>query len=382
MDRTEADRMPPRDVNLIDEPEMLAMLGGARRVFLLEPPYRRKYVPLGLAKIASLVKSRGGEVRFGRHYEGWPCDLVCVTSLFTYDSRKVRDAISQVRFLAPSTPILLGGVYASLMPKHAMMDGLEIFRGYSTELEARVPDYGIDWGVEPPWDEFSFTFTSRGCPNRCPYCAVPKLEGATWINPGWKEHVVGDKPNAMVSDNNLSACPPEHIEAVIDFLAGEGKRVVFDNGFDCKFVTPSMARTLSRLKFTRYGMRLAFDRIEEDGVFQGAVRSLLGAGVPKGQVMAYVLFNFLDKPKEAEYRARQCVELGIRPYPQRFTPLNATSRDEKYVGKHWTEGLVRAFRNFWLMAGYYTKMTFEEWASKPETYDSRMMREDWDAWDR
>lgn len=378
MARAEDHWMPPGNTRLIDEGEMLGLLAKAKTTFLLEPPYRRKYVPLGLAKIAAFAKAQGGQVRFGRHYDGWPCDLVCVTSLFTYDSRKVRDAVTQVRFLAPSTPILLGGVYASLMPKHALADGVAIFQGYSRELETYIPDYDIDWGVGEPWDGFSFTFTSRGCPNRCPYCAVPKLEGATWVNPTWKEHVVDDKPNAMVSDNNLSACPSEHVEAVIDFLVEKRKRVVFDNGFDCKFVTPKMAEMLARLRFTRHGMRLAFDRIEEDGTFQAAVRSLIEAGVPKGQIMAYVLFNFRDTPKEADYRMRECVRLGVRPYPQRFTPLNATSRESPFVGRHWTKGLLRAFRNFWLMAGYYTKATFEEWASGG--HDSRMAGKDWEAW--
>jgi hypothetical protein len=78
--------------------------------------------------------------------------------------------------------------------------------------------------------------------------------------------------------------------------------------------------------------------------------------------MAYVLFNFNDTPSEADYRMRECVKLGIRPYPQQYEPLKEASRDKKFIGKHWTPNLVRAFRYFWLMAGIYTKTTFVEWA--------------------
>jgi hypothetical protein len=165
----------------------------------------------------------------------------------------------------------------------------------------------------------------------------------------------------MISDNNLSAQPIEHIEEICNFISENKKSVVFDNGFDCKHINEKMANLLSKLKFVRVGLRLAFDRIEEDGVFQEAIRKLKEAGVPKGSLMAYVLFNFKDTPKDAIYRAEECVRLGIRPYPQKYTPLNKTSRSEKYVGEHWTPNLIKAYRYFFLMASYYTKYKFVDW---------------------
>lgn len=349
---------------------MLRVLRGSKRVFLLEPQYRRKYVPLALAKIATYVKEYGGAVEYGRYYSGQPCDLVAMTSLFTTDAEDVAAAWDSVQFFAPDVPVLLGGIYASLMTKHAQerMPTAQIFQGYSPELDLRVPDYTMDWQVEDPWDQFSFTFTSRGCVNRCAYCAVHRLEPEHWVVPNWRQHIVADKPFAMISDNNLSAAPHEHLVDVVDYLADSGKRVVFDNGFDCKLITPAMAAQLARLRFTRHGMRMAFDRIEEDGTFQAAVRMLLDAGVPAGETMAYVLFNFQDTPKEADYRMRECVNLGIRPYPQRYQPLNKTD-STKFVGKHWTAPLVRAFRNFWLLAGMYQHQTFEEYMAAGNPHD-------------
>jgi len=100
-------------------------------------------------------------------------------------------------------------------------------------------------------------------------------------------------------------------------------------------------------------MRVAFDRIEEDGILQDAVKLLIKYGVNPSSILSFVLFNFNDTPQEANYRMIECLKLGIRPYPQQYTPLNCTSRDNVFIGKYWTLNLVRAFRFFWLMAGCY-----------------------------
>ncbi len=365
----------------LTEGEMLDRLRSAKRVFLLEPGYTRKYLPLGLAKIATFVKRNGGRVWFGRGYYGPPVDLICVTSLFTYDSAKVVGAIKHASKFAPSTPILVGGVYASLMPKDLKkrIDGrAELFLGYSPTLDQLVPDYSPNWGLEDPWNDFSFTFTSRGCPNKCAYCSVWRIESKPWINPTWRDHILEDRPCAMLSDNNLSSTPADHLNEVLDYLAAKKKKVIFDNGFDVKHIDKEMAAKLGRIRYTRSGMRVAFDRIKEDGVFQDAVEMLKAGGVAKANILAYCLFNFKDTPREALYRMSECNRLGIRPYPQQYTPLDQAvdRRHAKFIGKHWTEPLVKVFRHYWLMAGIYTKQTFEEYAGKQDKVELTMA--DWD----
>ena len=51
------------------------------------------------------------------------------------------------------------------------------------------------------------TFTTRGCPNRCSFCAVPKLE------PEYKE-IPNFRPAPVVCDNNLLAASKKHLERV------------------------------------------------------------------------------------------------------------------------------------------------------------------------
>lgn len=352
---------------IIDEEQVLDLLAKSERVFLLEPPYRRKYIPLGLAKISSYVKAHGGVPTFGRHYVA-PSDLICCTSLFTTESEAVDRSIEECEFLDEGVPVVLGGVYASLMGDKISerFPHVMVFKGYSKVLDQVIPDYSMLWEVEDPWNDFSFTFTSRGCPNRCAYCAVHRIEKDQWVVPNWRDLIVGNKEFAMISDNNLSAYP-DHLVELVEFLAAKKKRVVFDNGLDCKLITPELAKHLSTVRYVRAGLRLAFDRIEEDGVFQAAIKMLLSESISRDSIMAYVLFNFTDTPKEADYRMRECAKLGIRPYPQKYTPIFRTDSKD-YVGKHWTGNLARAFRDFWLFAGSYGKYEFGEWLKVQKDY--------------
>lgn len=359
---------------IVSETEMLNVLDSAKKVVLLEPLYKRKYPPLGLAKIATYVKSKGGVVVFQRKYQPVEEDVVCVTSLFTYESGAVFDALNSVFsaniFLGLQPTVLLGGVFASLMPElvDRHFGKVKIFVGYSKVLDMVKPDYSIDWQVEPKWAEYSFAFTTRGCPNRCAYCAVHRLEPEMWVNPNWRDVVDLSKPNVMFSDNNLSAQPFTHVEAIRDFLVQNKRSVVFDNGFDCKYITDDVAKVLSEMPFKRCGMRLSFDRISEDGVFQSAVKKLLDAGVAKDKLMAFCLFNFTDTPTEALYRLEQVNKLGVRPYPQKYVPLDALSRKKGFVGKYWTGRLLLAFRYFWLMRGENLHGDFRVWIREQKRF--------------
>ena len=371
---------------VIDEATLLTYLNQTQQPIIVEPPYRRKYPPMALAKIAGHLKQRGVPYQFVRQYGFEQCDVAFVTSLFTYDAPHVLATIEAIHSWQPNATIIVGGIYATLMTKHIRerCPYVLVFSGYSKHLDQLDPVYDHDWHIEEPWEKFSFVFTTRGCPSRCAYCAVPRIEPGLWINPRWKD-LIDEHPYTMISDNNLSSMPEDHLRAVIDHLQKTGKRVVFDNGFDCKFITDEMAGLLAKLRYTRSGMRMAFDRIEEDGVFQQAVERLKKAGVPKSQITAYCLFNFNDRPQDANYRMETCKNLGIRPYPQRFAPLNQVDRKGTFTGKYWTHNLARIFRHFWLMAGYNSKMTFPEFAMRVEELTKGKMQmapEDWAAWEK
>lgn len=74
------------------------------------------------------------------------------------------------------------------------------------------PAYGEPAGEFVPglYLKAGYTITSRGCPNHCWFCAVPKREHGLRelpIRDGW-----------IVQDDNLLACSEEHIRAVFAML--------------------------------------------------------------------------------------------------------------------------------------------------------------------
>ena len=134
------------------ESYLLKYLRRSKKVLLIEPNYTRKYIPLGLAKIATLVKQSGGEVVFKRKYESVGEDIICITSLFTYDSQKVHEVLNSIYspLVRIKAKVFIGGVYASLMPEKIKekYSSINLFKGYSKKLDSFSPDYSIDWGLK------------------------------------------------------------------------------------------------------------------------------------------------------------------------------------------------------------------------------------------
>ncbi len=369
---------------IISEDQLLSLLKKSRRVLLLEPPYRRNYIPLGLAKISSFVKSNGGSVQYSRGPIIGDFDLICISSIFTTDSTIVLQSIRECQFslFHKKIPIVVGGIFASLMPDYILskFKFVSVFIGYSKRLDSYLPDYSLDYGIEGFFANAMTLFTQRGCPNKCGYCMVWRMEPDFLVCSAWKRNLEKiDRKICVMSDNNFLAASDDHVRGVIEVLNNMKKEVIFNNGVDCKLINDENAALLSSLTYTRNGFRTAFDGMDQDGYYQRAMERMLSAGFKiKGNSYTYVLFNFNDTPQEAYYRARECWKYGSNPYLMRYRPLNLLSSKQKHVGKYWTFNLVKAFVNYGALYGYNRKDgTFETWVN---SYDSKLTIEDWDKW--
>ncbi len=126
-------------------------------------------------KISTLHKSQGDYVKLvrGKKDVGFEPDIVYVTSLFTYSWEAVHEAVQFYKQRYPKSKVILGGIYASLLPDHAALSGAdEVHVGLLPDAESLRPD----WDLIPEWDG-SVLFASRGCVRKCGFCSVPKLEG-------------------------------------------------------------------------------------------------------------------------------------------------------------------------------------------------------------
>lgn len=363
-------------MKVVSEKKVFEYLDNVRNVLLIEPAYRRQYVPIGLGKISTYLKRKRAKVTYAREAIAGKFDLVCVTTLFTNDSKIVVRTIRNIGdsvFLG-GVPVLVGGIFASLMPEYIYNEtGMPCFTGYSKRLDAMVPDYSIDYGIPERWRDTSFTFTTRGCINKCVYCMVWRLEPKFYINKNWKAHIVDGKKIAAISDNNFLAAPLKHIREVVDFLVEKDKRVIFNNALDVRLMDVARADQIARLKYQGKGMRFAFDHMEEDGYYQRALE-LIEART-KIKTFTYVMFGFKDKPWDAHYRVRECVKYNSVPYVIRYRPLDLLTRSNPYVGKYWTKQLMKAFQMY-CYSYAHMRLDFEQWAKE----ENCLGDDDWEAW--
>lgn len=341
---------------VINEKKLISLLKKSKNVLLIEP-YSSKYIPLGLAKIASFVKHNGGKVTFSKTVIIDKFDLICVSTVFTTDSEIVIKTILQSinNIFLSNVPVIVGGI-----------------------LDSFLPDYSLDYKINGFFKDAATLFTTRGCPNKCKYCMVWRMESnEVNIIPSWKDNITKtDREVCLISDNNFLNAPLEFIEEVVHTLNKYNKKVIFNNGVDCKMINKDTAKLLASLKYVRSGFRTAFDRMDQDGHYQRAMELMLENNFKiRGNSYTYVLFNYLDTPQEAYYRGKECWKYKSVPYFMRYRPLNQLTKQNKYIGKYWSYNLIKALGDYNQNYGYNRgDTTFESWNR------IELTKEDWEKW--
>ena len=335
-----------------------------KKVLLLENKYYKKYRNLALMKHSTYYKNLGYNVSFSR---GIPdtkdnYDTIIFSTIFTFH---FEDDIKTIKYCSEkykNSEIKIGGISATLMPsKFYEQTGIQPCVGLNMDIEKLPPDYTLF--SEHLMTGIAEVFTSRGCRQKCAFCAVKKLEPDYMLNEDWQKSIPESANSVMIHDNNLTSVDIEHFQNVMYYLKDKKIPVTFDNGFDCRLFNNEHLEAIKEINFQNNGLRLAFDNMTQDGHIQKTIKSCLDAGISKSKIMVYVLFNFNDSFEESMYRAREIANLGVKPYPQQFRPLNDVTMANKFFGKKWTRKLAGDFRLYWLMAGLYTKVSWDDYVS-------------------
>jgi len=323
-------------------------------VLLVEPEYYTQYPPLGLLKLSSYHKSKGDStklVKGCKRIRKEP-DRIYVTSLFTWAWKPVREAVGYYKKLFPDTEIWLGGLYASLLPDHAAESGADrIYEGLYKEAEDLKPDYSL----VPKWDG-SLIFSSRGCNNKCPFCAVPILEGKIKSVKHSIKHLVHSRHSRIIFwDNNILQSPawPD----IFDELEELDKKVDFNQGLDASMINENVAERLAKLKLDSGSgtkIRLAYDLRGKGSHVKRAIENLNGVGIRGRAIMVYTLFNYKDDPEDFFKRVHEVLSWGAISYPMRYEPLNGGTALEKnkYISPNWTAEEVNMVQKARRVIGY------------------------------
>lgn len=300
-------------------------------VLLVEPAYYTKYPSLGLLKLSSYHKLQGDTVELVRGCQpiSWAPDKTYVTSLFTYAWEPVHQAVAYYKGAFPKAKVVLGGIYATLMPEHAVLSGAdEIHNGLFEEAEDLLPDYSF----VPNWRQ-SILFSHRGCVNRCPYCAVPVMEptkGAIHVK-SIRHLVAPGHRKVVLWDNNLLGAT--NWRDLIAELKEIGLPVDFNQGLDARRITEEVADEFKGLRANP--VRMAYDIPAEKKALARAIPALERAGFKRRNMIVYVLYNFRDSPDEFLERLCDLMEWGVVAYPMRFEPLDSLKKNQ-HIGARWT----------------------------------------------
>jgi hypothetical protein len=306
-------------------------MGNTVEVLLVEPDYYTRFPPLGLLKLATYHRNRGDTVKFARGKEQPNVcpDLIYVTSLFSYAWKPVHEAVKHYKSLYPHADLWLGGIYASLMPEHAMLSGADhVHQGLFIDAEDLMPAYDL----VPGWDG-SIIFSSRGCLRNCGFCAVPKLESKPHrLKYSIKDLVYPTHTRVILWDNNILA--NANWEAVFDELIELALKVDFNQGLDARFISDKSAERLSRMKMDF--VRLAYDSKSVGPFVKRAIDILHAYGIRRKKIIIYTLFNFEDDPRDFFGRVRDILNWGAACYPMRFQPLDSLEKNQ-HIGTKWTK---------------------------------------------
>ena len=161
-----------------------------------------------------------------------------------------------------------------------------------------------------------YTITSRGCPNRCWFCAVPKREGH-----GIRELEIKDGWNIL--DDNLLACSEDHIRSVFEMLKRQPHRPLFTGGLEAKILKPWHADLIREAKTER--LYMAYDTPDDLEPLREAGKIMRESGITAASHTAgcYCLIGYRgDTFDKAVKRLKETVEAGFVPYAMLY-------RDEK-----------------------------------------------------
>ena len=178
------------------------------------------------------------------------------------------------------------------------------------------------------------TITTRGCPNNCTFCIMPKREG--------KMRELPIVEGNILQDNNILAASKGHIRSVFQMLKQQ-RQVSFRGGLESARVDDEFVEQLRGIRLQ--DVWLAYDHPNAEKPLIKAVDKLKVFG--RNKLRCYVLIGYdNDTIEKAEIRLRRAWEIGVLPFAMLY-------RDEqgKVRSKEWKQ-----FQRKWSRPAIFRKL--------------------------
>lgn len=223
------------------------------------------YPNLALCKIASYHRMMGDHVEWYDGLFGGEYDIVYMAKVFSF-SEDYTMAVNAKKVVKGGT----GYDITSYLPK---------------EIDDCQPDYTIYPSV--PQDT-SYGFLTRGCPNKCFWCVVPKKEGS--IRPYWDiERVANGRKKIVLMDNNLlAAC--DYAKEQLEKIISKGYHIDLNQANDARLMTDDFARLFAKVKWIDGRIRFGCDTTAQIEHCEKAIDMINSYGF-KGEYFLYTMIG-------------------------------------------------------------------------------------------
>lgn len=324
-----------------------------------------KSTPYGTGKYASEIAEKPPPLRpIKRRYKryGIPLNVflkevrklrpefVFIASGMTYWYPGIDEVVRNIRELFPRAKIVIGGVYASLMPEDVSMrfnpdlvvisDRIELLREF---MEIPEPPR-----FSPPiWEayrklRYGVIKLQDGCPFRCPYCASwvlsPKLkirdlrEILDEIDHLYK---LGVRDIAFY-DDALLLTAKKYFPVISDHMRKRGYKIRFHtpNALHARFLDRETAKLMKEIRFK--SVYLGLETVDSERQLrtggkvtneelESAIENLLEAGFARCDITVYIMMGLPGQDTdEVEASIRYVHSLGVKVLLSEYSPIPQT----------------------------------------------------------
>lgn len=299
-------------------------------------PVDSQYPNLALMKISAYHKAQGDTVAWYNGLDHY--DKVYAAKVFTF------------------TPDY--GYYINADNVERGGTGYDIHKTLPPEIDRLQPDYTLYPQIDR---KTAYGFLTRGCPNRCKWCIVPKKEGKIAPYMDVDEIATDGRTNLILMDNNILAS--DYGLQQIEKIVRRKYRVDFNQGLDARLVTDDIARLLARVKWIKR-IRFGCDTPAQIAECERAINLLDSHGY-RGEYFLYcIIIDFEESIRRiSHWRTNKRVIIHAQPYRELDNPHQVIPQWQKDMA-HWADRkeLYRSctFKDFEPRKGFTCKQYFNQ----------------------
>ena len=189
--------------------------------------------------------------------------------------------------------------------------------GYSLTAQMPFDDYDRimpDYSLYPKFD-FALGRFTRGCPNRCPWCVVWRMDGNQVRHVADLKDFWGGQKVVRLLDDNLLADSDEFCRDC-EQLHKAGVKVIWE-ALDIRLITDETAEALASVKHAK-SIHFAWDSHAQDDAVPRGIEILRRHGLKPWRLMFYVLVGCGTTPEYDMHRIMTLHGFGANPFVMPF----------------------------------------------------------------